>query len=118
MGLSPDPDKRARQLANLSRGFPAAAARHGLEHPPHDPEPHNDQDDGRDGPPAGDPPVEVIDYDPEPAPEPPERRPGPSRPPRPRRPRPPDPGPAEPDTEPRSAGRGGFGGFLDGFIGG
>ncbi len=30
MGLSPDPEKRARQLANLKRGWPAAAGRHGL----------------------------------------------------------------------------------------
>lgn len=107
MGLSSDPEKRARQLENLRGGHARAAQKYGLVKPEADP-----------AAPEPKPDLEVIDYPrDEPKPEPeaaPEPKPAARRrAAKPKRPRPeprPDPRP-EPEPEPER------GGFWSGFFG-
>lgn len=109
MGLSPDPEKRARQLANLEKGFPRAAAKHGLATP--NPKPPEDPPEEHEPEPEPEPrpTLEVMDYD---TPKPPEAKP---EPPARADPEPGDPEPGDREPEPR---RGPLGELWAGLTGG
>jgi hypothetical protein len=108
MGLSSDPEKRARQLANLGLGWKKNAERLAAGEP---------------APPAPEretkPDLEVLDYDSGPAPEPAKQKPKPAskaaRKPRKPAASPVGDRPAEPEPEP---GGGLWGELKAGFLGG
>lgn len=130
MGLSPDPAKRSRQLANLQRAWPKVVAKHGLDgkqdppsppdasgqhgHPPASASPAQTADLAAAPTPA---PVSVVAYS-EPSADPPAPKPAARKPKRARKPpqgsSQPEP-PAEPEPVDEKPERDGFwAGFLSG----